>query len=171
MAVGEKGRAQRMWFVSPITLAGSTQTPTVFEYKDDPGSETYTDDDWEGGSSTLTDDIDYSWRSAWFSFGLAHNQRRLRRVWALVAGEAAHAVSLNMYRNYSTTAITTTSRTLTGQATRQAEYIEGKVGQTTQASALGMKLSGSANAQFAIHGVGLDTEPIRTRFHRNAYDT
>jgi hypothetical protein len=167
MAVGEKGRAQRMWFSTAITLAGSTQTPTIFEYKDDPGNETYTDDDWAGGSSTLTSDIAYSWRSSWFRFGTTRQERRLRRLWALVTGEAAHSMTIIAYRNFAISTLTTVARTLTGQATQEAEYVEGKVGQTKAGYAFGVKLSGSANAQLAIHGVGLDTEPIRTRFHKN----
>lgn len=166
MTVGEAGRAQRMWFSTAITLAGTTQTPTVFQYKDDPGNETYTDDDWEGGSSTLTGDITWNWRSAWFTFGTVRNERRLRRLWALVSGEAASSVTVIGYRNFIISTTTTASRTLTGQATAQAEYVEGKVGQTTYGHSFGVKLSGTANAQLAIHGIGIDTEPLRTRFNR-----
>jgi hypothetical protein len=165
MAVGEKGRAQRMWLSTAITGA-SGQTPTVFEFKDDPGNEIYTDDDWEaqsGSASTL--DITYAWRSAWFQFGGGtRNERRLRRVWALVTGETGHVQTVNMYKNYEEgSTLTTAPRTLVGTA--QAEFIEGQVG-TNDLYSVGIKLSGAANAQTVIHGVGIDTEPRRTRFHR-----
>lgn len=165
MAVGEKGRAQRMWFSTAVT-AGTGQSPTVFQYKDDPGNEVYTDDDWEGGSTTETNDIPYVWRTAWFGFGTTHNQRRLRRLWSLVSGEAASSVTVRTLMDYNTTHVETVNRTLTGQATNQAEFVEGKVGQTRRGHSIAARLSGNANAQFAIHGVGIDTEPIRTRFHK-----
>lgn len=166
MTVGEQSRAQRLYF-STATTAAASQRPTVFQYKDDPGNEVYTDDDWQAVSATpSTFNITWRWRSAWFKFGSTFNERRLRRVWALITGEPSQAVDVDVYRNFEEgTARTTANRTMVGTA--QAEYVEGKVGTTTLHS-VGMRLSQSSNAQLSIHGVGLDTEPVRgRRFHRD----
>lgn len=164
MAVGEKGRAQRAWFSAPITGADTDQKPTVFQYLDDPGNEVYTDDDWTGeAASAETNDISWHFRSAWLQFGVTRNERRIRRLWALVTGETADVVTVAMYRNFEAdSARTTAARTLVGSAA--AEFIEGKVG-TTDAYSVGVKVSAASNAQTALHGVGVDTEPRRTRFH------
>ncbi len=167
---GEDGGVERLWFSTPISKL-TTQTPDVFRYKDDPGNEVYTDDDWQSlTGSAATNDITWRWRSAWFQFGTTRNERRVRRVWGLVGGEAANSVVVRLFQNFvagSSSYITTVTRTLTGQSTRDAEYVEGNVGQGSPAAyAVGVRLSGTANAEQVVHGVGIDTEPVRTRFHK-----
>lgn len=169
--IGEKGRTQNLWFSTAIT-AGAGQSPTVFQYKDDPGSETWTDDDWEGGAATATDDISYYWRSGWFMFGMTRAQRRLRRAWMLLKGETAHVATIDMLKDYDyANVLTTADRTLVGEGgdagSKEAEFIEAKVGQANTGHAFGVEIFGDVNAQFAINGVGIDTEPVRTRFKRD----
>ena len=167
MAEGEKGGAARLWFGGAITGA-ATEIPCVFEYTDDPGNELYTDDDYKAASGTAsTTDITWRWRSAWFQFGVTRNERRLRRAWALVGGEALQSVIVRLFRNFSTTERTTVTRTLTGQATVQGEFVEAAVAQGDGTYfAAGMRVGGTANALTVLHGVGIDTEPVRTRFHK-----
>lgn len=167
LCVGEAKGVERMWFSAPITGA-ATEVPTLFRYTDDPGSEAYTDDDWQAVSgSASTSDIAWYHRTAWFQFGTTRNERRIRRIWALVGGEAAQSVVVRMYKNFvdaTGSYVTTVTRTLTGQTTQQAEFVEGSVA-NTDAHAVAIRLSGSANAQTSVHGVGIDTEHRRTRFH------
>lgn len=168
---GEDGGVERLWFTAPITKL-TTQTPTIFRYLDDPGNEVYTDDDWQALTGTAaTSDISWNWRSAWFQFGTRRNERRLRRAWGLVGGEAASTVVVRLFRNFvagGSSYLTTVTRTLTGQATQEAEYVEANVGQGSgTAYAVGIRLSGTANAPLSVHGVGIDTEPVRSgRFHK-----
>ena len=170
MTVGEDKGVQRLWFSTAISGA-SGQSPCLFRYADDPGNTIYTDDDWQAQTgTTATNDISYRFRSAWFQFGMTHNERRLRRAWVLMGGEAASTVTMRMYRNFlytnSNSYVTTVDRTLTGQATKQAEFVEAKVGQTTSIDAVAVRVSGTANAPVSLHGAGVDTEPLRTRFHK-----
>lgn len=171
MTTGEDGGVERLWFSTVITKL-TTQTPTVFRYLDDPGAEVYTDDDWQGLSgSVATSDISWDWRSSWFQFGMTRNERRLRKAWALVTGEAASTVVVRLFYNFingASSYMTTTTRTLTGRSTRQGEFVEALVGQGSPAVfAASIKLSGTANDLVAVHGVGIDTEPLRSgRFHK-----
>ena len=172
MAVGTTKGTEKLFFSTAITGAAG-QTPTLFKYVDDPGNEVFTDDDWEAlDGSADTDDIAFVYRSAWFQFGTTRNERRIRRVWALLGGEAASQVTIRMYKNFVDAAssyVTTVTRTLTGQATRQAEYVEGAVGPSGHVSyAEGVKVSGNANAIVSLHGFGMDTEVVRTRYHRRS---
>lgn len=171
LTTGEDGGVERLWFTTVITKL-TTQTPTIFRYLDDPGNEAYTDDDWQGLTGTAaTNDISWDWRSAWFQFGTTRNERRVRRAWGLVGGEAASTVVVRLFTNFISGAssyITTVTRTLTGQATRDAEFVEASVGQGSGAPyAVGIRLSGTANAPLSVHGVGIDTESVRSgRFHK-----
>jgi hypothetical protein len=163
--VAELDGTQGFFFSTPIT-EDSTQTPCVFRLSDVPGSVAYDDDDWEAlADTTSTLDIGWGIRTAWFQFGTSHNDRRLRRVWALVRGEAADTVQVDVKKNFESADITTATRTLVGSD--QAEFVEGKVGQTgTPLYAVALEISGIADAATSLMGVGIDTEPIRTRFKR-----
>lgn len=168
---GENGGVERLWFTTCITKL-TTQAPTIFRYRDDPGNENYTDDDWQSlDASADTNDISWDWRSAWFQFGTTRNERRIRKAWGLVGGEAAQTVIVRLFRNFiagSGSYMTTVTRTLEGQATEDAEYVEAAVGQGSPVvHAVAIRLSGVANAETVVHGVGIDTEPIRSgRFHK-----
>lgn len=162
-AVGEKGRTQRMWFSAPITGAAG-QSPTLFQYKDDPGNELWTDDDWQGGASTLTDGIVWRYRAAWMQFGATRNERRIRRVWALIGNGGTQNITIDQYRNYSTSsAATTVTRALAGSP--EAQFVEGK-SSMADSHAVGIKVSGTSSVEVSLQGLGVDTEPRRTRYHK-----
>jgi hypothetical protein len=165
IAVGQKSKANRLYFSNAVT-AQAGERPCVYQLTDDPGNEAYVDDDADGSSASAeTNDITFRFRTGWFQFGVTRNERRLRRLWALVSGETGEQVTVATHKNFEEGSDTTTvDRTLVGSA--QGEFIEGKVGQTNVVYALGVKVSGTANAALAIHGVGIDTEPQRpARFH------
>jgi hypothetical protein len=157
---GAKDRARRMWFA---TAARGSEVPVVFEYGDDPGDLVFTDDDPAGGASTLTTAIPWHYRTSWFQFGLRHNERRIRRAWALV--RSAVAITLKGYRDFSTTPVYTQVRSASSD---EAAFYEGKaLGRVTNATAL--EVSGAAATEGPVLiGIGVDTEPVRTRFHRNS---
>lgn len=156
---GAKTRSQRMWFGA----AHRAGEPTVFEYGDDPGNLVFTDDDPQGGASPLTTAIPWYYKSAWFQFGLAHVERRVRRTWALV--KTAVSVTVAGYRDFASAATYTVTRSA---GSNGSTFIEGKsFGRPAHAVAL--KVSGTAaTGGPAVIGLGIDTQPIRTRFHRNS---
>jgi hypothetical protein len=158
--VGAKKRARRMWFAT----AHRGGAPCIFEYGDDPGDLVYTDDDPQGGASTATDAIPWRYRSAWFQFGLFRMERRVRRAWVLM--KTAVSVTVKGFRDFDTDAEYTQTRGAT--AGEIATYIEGEaLGRAAHATAL--EVSGTAaTGGPAIMGFGVDTEPIRERFHRNS---
>jgi len=154
-----------LYFSTPLT-AQTNDTPCLFKYTDDPGNEVWTDDDPTGNaSSAATTAISWLVHTAWFSFGSTRNERRIRRAWALVTGAAAQTVSVLCRKNFKTATqiATTRTTTLVGTSTA-AEYAESLVG-VNDAYAASMKVYGSASANTVLHGVGVDTEPRRTRFH------
>ena len=165
MTTGELNGTSRLFFSTTITGAAS-ENPCVFQYKDDPGNETFTDDDPIAASGTAsTTAISWDWRSGWFQFGMTRNERRIRRAWALVSGAASQSVIVRLFKNFVTSNETTVTRTLVGTA--EAEFVESKVGQSGHtAYATGIRVSGTTSARTALHGVGIDTEPVRTRFKR-----
>lgn len=163
MAVGELRGTSRLWFSAPIS-GTATQYPCVFQYKDDPGNEVWTDDDFEAADgSTHTNAIGWNYGTAWFQFGMAHMERRLRRAWALVRGATSQVTTVDVALDFDDTSVTTNSGTHDADHTN---FIEAKVGQTTTAHAVKVYAYGSASAKTSLFGFGIDTEPIRTRFHK-----
>jgi hypothetical protein len=155
---GAADRAERMWFSTPRRSGNAT----IFQYADDPGDLVYTDDDPLGGATPLTTAIPWRYRTGWVQFGSARNERRIRRAWALV--KTAVTVTIKGYRNFNTTNVYSVSRSASADGT---SHVEGKtLGRAVRATAL--EVSGTAaTGGPAIVGFGMDTEPIRTRFHRN----
>lgn len=162
MTTGELGGVSRLWFST--TIKGTTgQVPCIFQYKDDPGSEVYTDDDDEcltHPASTL--DITWYYRSAWFQFGSSRQERRVRRAWVKVKCASAISWVVRLYKNFETTYYTTATRT--GLQQDEGEYAEAQVG-TNDAYAVGIRVGGTTNKLTSVHGFGIDTEYRRSRFH------
>lgn len=154
IAVGPQMRADRMFFSTPYE--GSGGKPTIFKYADDPGDEIYTDDDPNGGG-VVTTAIPWNFRSSWFQFGAAHRERRIRRAWALLDTDAD--VTVDEFRDFVTSPETTVTRTATNTGFREGKALDGTV------HAIAIEASGAA-APATLLGFGIDTEPIRTRFHR-----
>lgn len=117
---------------------------------------TVDDDGVDGGGSH---DVNIAWlvKTAWWPFGLAKQDRRVRRTWALVKGAGTYV--LKVYRNFSTSSSTDTTRALSGTTT---QYMEGSW--VPDAHAIEMKLSGTV-APVVVHGIAVDTQPRRSRYH------
>lgn len=135
----------------PTYDVASNEGPLVYEYTG------LTDDD--GGSAADKTQVAVSWymRTAWWPFGSAREDRRIRRVWASIKGAATY--TLTAYRNWSNTAVETTVRTI---ATTDARFIEGEY--FADSHAVSFKLAGSAPA--TVIAMAVDTEPRRTRYHQ-----
>lgn len=115
--------------------------------QDDTGVDTY-----------AATDITWSIRLPWWSFGSAHAERRVRRVWAALK-MAAQTVTIKEYTDWSNTPADTFTATTTGSP----QYIEG--GWVPDAHAINVKLSGT-KATGALYAVAVDTEPRRnSRYH------
>jgi hypothetical protein len=113
---------------------------------DDTGADTY-----------ATTPIAWHLKTAWFSFGTHREERRIRRVWAVVKGAATY--TLKAYRNYSTTEEFSTARVVSGS---DAQHIEGLV--TKDAHAIQLRLSGVVGG-LSIFGTAIDTQRRRKRYH------
>lgn len=111
-----------------------------------------------GAATAATANIDWSLTTAWWPFGLAREQRRVRRTWALVKG--AMTYSLKVYRNYvNNSGSIDTSRVISGT---HAQYVEGSW--VPDAHAVLVELS-SDRAAATVHGIAVQTEPRRIRYH------
>jgi hypothetical protein len=157
---GAKNRAMRLYFSAP--LRGGGAVPALFEYGDDPGNLVFTDEDPNALSAgTTTDAIPWRWKTAWMQWGITQQDRRIRRTWALV--KTAVSVTVDGYRNFlSSSAFNVTRSADTGNTS----FIEGK--RMADAHAVALKVSGTAaTGGPSVIGFGVDTQPRRTRFHRN----
>lgn len=122
---------------------------------------------WKYGTADTDDDavttpqgttaIAWYLQTAWWPFGLARAQRRIRRVWAVVKGAATY--TLKTYRDWSSTEASTVDRVVSGST---PVHIEGKW--FADSHAVSLKLSGSL-APVDIYGIAVDTEPRRKRYH------
>lgn len=125
----------------------------VYEY----GHATAADADDTGLTSYASTGIVWRLQTAWLNFSVKREQRRIRRIWALVKGNLTYTIALA--RDYATSASTLTTRS-PGVAT--AVHIEGTI--VPDAHAISVKLSGvAAPAQFM--GYAVHTQPRRDRYH------
>jgi hypothetical protein len=156
---GAADRAERLFFSTPKRSGKAT----LFVYGDDPGDLVFTDDDPLGGDTPLTTAIPWHYRTAWIQFGAREQDRRIRRMWALV--KTAVNVTLDGYRNFitSSSAYGVTRSFDSGHGT---SFIEGK--HMADSHAVALKVAGTAaTGGPSLVGVGVDTQPRRTRWHRN----
>lgn len=102
-------------------------------------------------------EIAWSMSTAWWPFGVHHQERRVRRVWAVVKG--AMTYTLLQYRNWTRASAVATSTAVVAATT--PTYIEGKWQEDSHAIAL--KLS-STKAPAVVYGMAVDTEPRRVRY-------
>lgn len=105
--------------------------------------------------------IAWNVRFSWWPFGTLREQRRIRKVWALVRG-AAQTVTLKARRDYSDTVVKTTNRVLATSVYPQ--YIEGEW--FADSHAVNFEVSGTA-APAAVFGASVKTESRRARYHVN----
>lgn len=171
VTTGANYRAQRMWFSTAYT--GEPGQPGIFQYLDDPGDEVYTDDDRDMAPGNINPELDITWRwkSPWYQFGATRNERRIRRTWALMKASRHMDVRIKGYRNFDTdTDLDLEGDDANYQKNRTAdgrtggEFVEGKT--MPNSYSVSIKVAGDANDNVALLGLGIDTEPIRTRFHR-----
>ncbi|MGH7462427.1 MAG: hypothetical protein ACREMA_15555, partial [Longimicrobiales bacterium] len=104
-----------------------------------------------------TQAIPWNLRTTWWPFGLLREQRRVRRVWAVVKGALTY--TLNAYRDWSDTSVKTTARVVSGST---PVHIEGEV--FADSHAVSFKLEG-ASAPASVYGIAVDTQPRRARYH------
>lgn len=155
--VGAGEKAERLWFSTPKRSGNAT----IYQYADDPGSLVFTDDDPEGGASTLTTAIPWHFKTAWIQFGAVQQDRRIRRMWALV--KTAVSVTVTGYRNFLSSSAYSVTRSADSGNT---SFVEGK--HMADSHAIALKVAGTAaTGGPSVIGVGVDTQPRRTRFHRN----
>lgn len=143
--------------VARLYFAGTTAHSTrgiVYEY--DHASAADQDDD--GGSSYGGVDIPWQMTSAFWAFGTAREQRRIRRTWAIA--RANQNVTLTQYRDWNTASVNSVARPLT--STALAAYVEGQVMQDSHS--ISLKVSGT-KAPAGVYGLAVDTEPRRKRYH------
>jgi hypothetical protein len=143
----------RLAFGAPSTYA--TARDLVYEY--DHASAAYVDDD--GAASYGTSSYTWLLQTAWWNFSTFRQDRRIRRVWAIVKG--ATTFTLAAYRNWETSVAETKDIAVTGTV---ATHIEGEW--MADSHAISLKLSASTGGVAnSVLGLAVDTEPRRTRYH------
>jgi hypothetical protein len=112
-----------------------------------------------GAATAATRNIPWHLRTAWWPFGVARFERRIRRAWAVVAG--AMTYTLRRYRNWNDSDTSAVSRVI---AVTYPTHVEGEW--FPDSHAVGFKLS-SDRAPAVVHGIAVDTQPRRfKRYHR-----
>lgn len=140
-------------FFTEVNTTGANAL--VFQYdKSDAG-----DADDSGGVTYIATAIPWHMRTSWWTFGTGREQRRLRRLWAMVRA-ANKTLTWKAYKDHVETEAWSTDRTT--HATNPISWIEGKILQNP--SAVSFKLSGTASPA-AVQGFEFHTEPLRKRYH------
>lgn len=101
-------------------------------------------------------------RTAWWSFGLLREQRRIRRTWLRTQGDGT--MSLSVYRDWDDSKVSTKS-SLTSDY-NATKFVEGLW--VPDCHAISFKLSKTATdagGDHFIYGVGVETQPRRKRYH------
>lgn len=114
----------------------------------------------DSGNETAGTASEIAWhvRTGWWPFGLLREQRRIRRVWAVVKG-VAQTFTLVAYRDWVESAAETTTLAST---TTTPQHMEGEW--FADSHAVSFKLSGTKGAA-VVYGIAVDTEPRRHRYH------
>jgi hypothetical protein len=134
-------------------LDGAGTVPKLYQY-----IRTLTADA-DGLISEGSSDIAWRARFGWWSFSTLREERRIRRVWALLRAATSQTISIVARRNYSDTAVATTTRTALGAT---PTHYEGEVIQDSHA--VSYEVSGT-KAGAAVFGFAVQTQPRRTRYH------
>jgi hypothetical protein len=104
--------------------------------------------------------ISWGMRTSWFSFGTLNEQRRIRRIWALV--RSAVPVVLRGYRDYNNQVQFEVEDDTAPQSYDYPVHYEGRY--FRDSSAVSLEVEG-IGAPAAVLGVSIDTEPRRKRYH------
>ena len=111
-----------------------------------------------GAATQAMTDIPWTVTTSWWPFGLARQDRRIRRIWALVKGAATY--TLSVYRNFDETAAAENEARVVSAT--HTTFIEGEW--VADCHAIQMKLS-APDAPSTVHGIAVQTEPRRMRYH------
>lgn len=141
--------AEKMWFTTTLN-SGHTTGPVVHEY--DPDTDTGVDPDPYDPTTPAETAIPWRARMGWQTFGLARNDRRIRRTYALVENADSN-VTLSGYRQFNDTAAYDQVRNTAGF--HGIAVVEGQW--MADARSVSFKLVGNGPAKF--YGFGVDTQP------------
>lgn len=144
---------QQLYFANVGTY-GNQGTPFLCQYTGD------TDDELDAGDTE--DEVYWYLYTSWWSFALHRQQRRIRRVWALVKNLTAldTPYTIGVLRDWDPDTEADTVRTVSGEV---PTHIEGAV--TADCHAIKFFLDGDGRSQ--VSGLAVDTEYRRTRYHVN----
>lgn len=106
------------------------------------------------GAST---EIAWTLRTTWWPFGVLRQERRIRRVWAVVKG--VMTFTLSAFREWDESTAVTATRVVAGS---NPTHIEGKWLADTRAIQLVLS---STKAPARVYGLAVHTEPRRIRYH------
>lgn len=149
-AISSRNSTSILFFCAPATY--STRD-LVYQYaKSNDGDQDDTGVDAYAGA-----DIAWYVRTSWWPFGVMREQRRIRRLWAVVKGSMTY--TLVAYRDWVDTAVKTTTRVVAGST---PTHIEGET--FADSHAVSFKLSGTERPA-AVYGVAVDTQYRRKRYH------
>jgi hypothetical protein len=114
----------------------------------------------DGGLDYETEEpIRWYMRTNWWPFGLLRTQRRIRRTWAVVKGLGQYTLSVftdwdhDVPKNVLATQVDTEYST----------HVEGRV--VPDCHSIQFQLEGESSDPVTIHGLAVDTEPRRIRYH------
>lgn len=151
MVTTHHNRVDRMYFAKVGAPA------MVMRYA--PSTEPDRDD--TGVTTQAFREIAWSARLAWITFSTAREQRRLRKVWALLKA-SSKTITLKLFRDYKTTAEYTVARSTTAD---KMNYVEGQAIRGIDPSAVSLEVSGNA-APANLLAVNILTQFRRRRYHR-----
>jgi hypothetical protein len=144
---------QKAVFCRAPTSTSDTATDLVYQYaKSNAG-----DADDSGAAAYAAVNIAWYLRTAWLPFGTHREQRRIRRIWAVVKGAMTYTVT--QYRDWASSSVASTARVVAGSDT---VHIEGVV--QADSHAVSLRLS-SDRAPASVYGYAVDTQRRRKRYH------
>jgi hypothetical protein len=155
-AVQNVDRVERLFFAKVNAPA------LVMQYA--PGGANGDQDDTGVASVTpLYQDIPWMMKTGWTTFGPWKEQRRVRRLWALLRA-SSKTVTVKLWRNFkSVTPAWTAGPTAT--PSDPVNYVEGKAIRDYDSHAICTEISGTA-APVAVMAIAIETEYRRKRYHR-----
>ena len=115
-----------------------------------------------GEVAAATAPVAWNARTGWLGFGVAREDRVIRRVWAMVRGITAF--TFKAYTDYKDTPVVWS---VTGTPIVDVSWLEGRV--IRSATAVSFRLSGVAPA--SVLGLGVQTQFRRKRYHRTTTTT
>ncbi len=152
-----KDGIERFYFASHLSYGESKAIVYQYDHISSTSGGLNVDD--TGAAVAATANIAWSARTAWWPFGTLREQRRVRRIWAIVKGAVNQVVTLVARRDWVESDVTTTNRTL---AVATSVHIEGAV--MADSHAVSFSISGT-NAPSVLQGIAVDTQPRRARYH------